>query len=99
METTITLSQQREMLTNQIAQFKNEGKEIDLHNAKHDLAKLDEAKKTGLKYKHLDGKVYETFCWFYISKITGGKKWVHAYFYDGLLGIMEHRVYKKDCFK
>lgn len=99
MEVTITLQQQREMLINSIAQFKAEGKEIEFENAQYDLRKFDEARPTGLKYKDLDGKVYEVFSWFYISDFTGGKKWVHSYFRYGQMGLIEHRVYKKDCFK
>ena len=70
METTITLQQQREMLINEIAQFKAEGKEIDLHNAQCDLRKLDESKSTGLKCKDFDGQVYETFSYYYVSQVT-----------------------------
>ena len=49
MESTITLQQQREMLINAIAQFKAEGKAIELENAEHDLRRFDEARTTGLK--------------------------------------------------
>ena len=99
METTITLQQQREMLINEIAQFKAEGKEIDLHNAQCDLRKLDESKSTGLKCKDFDGQVYETFSYYYVSQVTGGKKWKQAYFCSTQLGSMERNPYKKECFK
>ena len=99
METTITLQQQREMLTNEIAKFKAEGKEIDTHNAQCDLRKLDEGKPTGLKHRDFDGQVYETFSYYYISQVTGGKKWKQAYFSSTKWGLMERNPYKKDCFK
>ena len=99
MEATITLQQQREMLINEIARFKAEGKYIELDNTEYKLAKLDKAKISGLKYKDLDGKVYEIFSWFYISQVTGGKKWVHSHYSDTQWGVMENRVYKKECFK
>ena len=98
METTITLLQQREMLTNQVAQFKAEGKEIELHNAEYDLQIFDDAKPTGLKYKDSDGKIYETFSWSYTSR-TGGKRWQHAHMYSNQWGVMFHNVYKSKCFK
>lgn len=98
METTITLQQQREMLTNQIAKFKAEGKEVELHNAEYYLQRIDEGKPTGLKYKDSDDKVYETFSWSYISN-TGGKRHQHAHMYEDQWGVMTHNVRKKDCFK
>ena len=98
MKTTITLQQQREMLTNEIAKLKVEGKEIELHNAEYDLQTIDKSKPTGLKYKDSDGKVYETFSWFYISR-TGGKRWQHAHKYENQWGVMTHNVRKSECFK
>ena len=98
METTITLLQQREMLTNEIAKLKAEGKEVELHNAECALLRFDEAKPTGLKYKARDGKVYETFSWHYISH-TGGKRWQHAHKYECQWGVMTNNVTKSRCFK
>ena len=98
METTITLQQQREMLINEIAKYKAEGKAIELENAEYDLRQFDEAKPTGLKYKNTDGKVYETFTWSYVSH-TGGKKWQHGYKYESKWGVMTGKAYKKECFK
>jgi len=98
METTITLLQQREMLTNEIALHKAAGKEVELHNAEYHLRRFDDAKPTGLKYKDSDGKVYETFSWSYISQ-SGGKKWYHAHMYSNQWGVMTHNVYKRECFK
>lgn len=98
METTITLQQQREMLTNAIAQYKAEGKAIELHNTECALRRLDEAKVTGLKYKDTEGNVYEVFSWYYIAE-TGGKRWQHSYMYVTKWGVMTGRPYKKDCFK
>ena len=99
METTITLLQQREMLTNQIAELKAEGKEIELHNAEYDLQRIDDGKPTGLKFKDSDGQVYEVFRYYYVSQFTGGKKWNHAYFSPTQWGVMMRNPYKKDCFK
>jgi hypothetical protein len=98
METTITLLQQREMLTNAIAQFKAEGKEIELHNTECALSTFDEAKPTGLKYKDSDGNVYETFSWAYTSH-TGGKRWQHAHKYENEWGVLTNNVSKSRCFK
>jgi|DEB0MinimDraft_6_1074348.scaffolds.fasta_scaffold183977_1 hypothetical protein len=98
MEVTITLQQQREMLTNAIARYKAEGKAIELENTEYDLCRFDEARPTGLKYKDLDGKVYEVFSWSYISH-TGGKKWQHGYKYESQWGVITGKVYKKECFK
>ena len=98
MESTITLQQQREMLTNAIAQFKAEGKAIELENAEYELCRFDEAKTTGLKYKNLDGEVYETYSWYYIAN-TGGKKWNHSYLRETKWGVMMTNVRKNRCFK
>ena len=98
METTITLQQQREMLTNAIAQYKAEGKAIELENAEHDLRKLDEAKATGLKYKDTEGNVYEVFSWYYIAE-TGGKRWQHSYMYNTKWGVQTGTTRKNRCFK
>lgn len=86
------------MLTNEIAKLKAEGKEIRLHNAECALRRLEEAKPTGLKYKDSDGKVYETFSWFYISR-TGGKRWQHAHKYENEWGVLTNNVSKSRCFK
>jgi len=98
METTITLLQQREMLINQIAKLKAEGKEIEVQNDEYDLQRIDEGKPTGLKYRDSDGNVYEIFSWSYTSR-TGGKKWQHAHIYKNQWGVMIHNVYKRECFK
>lgn len=98
MESVITLQQQREMLTNQIAELKAAGKENEINNVEYDLRIFDDAKPTGLKYKDSDGKVYETFSWSYISH-TGGKKWYHAHMYSNQWGVMTNNVYKRECFK
>ena len=98
MESTITLQQQREMLINAIAQFKAEGKAIEVENAEYNLRKLDEAKATGLKYKDLDGNVYEVFSWYYIAE-TGGKRWQHSYMYNTKWGVQTGTTRKNRCFK
>ena len=98
METTITLQQQREMLTNAIAQFKAKGKAIEIENAQHDLRRFDEARTTGLKYKNLDGEIYETFSWYYIAS-NGGKKWNHSYVCETKWGVIITNVRKNRCFK
>jgi len=98
METTITLQQQREMLISEIAKFKAEGKEIELHNAEYDLQRIDGGRPTGLKHKDLDGQVYEVFSYYYIAN-SGGKRWQHAYFRPTQWGLMISTPYKKECFK
>lgn len=99
MENTITLQDQRNMITNAIAQFKAEGKEIEQHNAECDLRTFDEAKPTGLKYKAFDGNVYETFSWHFTSPFTGGKKYQHGHMRQAKRYVMRDNVLKKDCFK
>lgn len=86
------------MLTNAIAQYKAEGKAIELENAEHDLRKLDEAKATGLKYKDTEGNVYEVFSWYYIAE-TGGKRWQHSYMYNTKWGVQTGTTRKNRCFK
>ena len=98
MESTITLQEQREMLINAIAQFKAEGKAIELENTEHDLCVFDESKATGLKYKNLDGEIYETFSWYYIAS-NGGKKWNHSYLKETQWGVMMTNIRKNRCFK
>ena len=97
MENTITLQQQREMLTNHIAELKVKGESTI--NAERSLKKIDSAKPTGLKRKYSDGQVYEVFSYYYISDVTGGKRWRHAHFYSSRWGVMESNPYKRECFK
>ena len=86
------------MLINAIAQFKAEGKEIEMHNAEYNLRKLEEAKATGLKYKDSEGNVYEVFSWYYIAE-TGGKRWQHGYMYNTKWGVQTGTTRKNRCFK